>query len=96
MTKAIEKLNVHLDKRQIQDYLDLLQNPRRLIWVNFISGLSRGVGFTIGVGSLGVLIGVVITALLSILGYLPIVGEFFKSLSKDLGAFVTHYVQQHK
>jgi len=96
LIKAIEKLNVHLDKRQIEDYLELLQNPKKLIWTNFLAGLSRGIGFTLGIGSLGVLAGVIITALLSLLGYLPIVGELFKSLNKDLHAFLANYVQHHK
>jgi predicted PurR-regulated permease PerM len=92
LARAIEKLNVHLDKRELENYLELLQHPKKLIWVNLISGLSRGIGMTLGIGSVGIMVGVVLAALLTFLGYLPFVGEIFKSLTSDL----LHYVQQHK
>jgi hypothetical protein len=100
LVKVIEKLNVHLDKRQIENYLELLQKPKKLIWINFVSGFSRGVGLTLGVGSFGILIGILVlflaTVLLGWLGYLPYVGTLFKGLSKDISGFVQNYYQSHK
>ncbi len=38
---------------ELTGMLDLLGNRRRVMWVNFLAGLARGVGFFLGVSLLG-------------------------------------------
>ncbi|MBT9176048.1 MAG: hypothetical protein DDT20_00350 [Firmicutes bacterium] len=40
-----------LERAKLADYVELMNNPWRLIWLNFLAGLARGVGIAIG-GSL--------------------------------------------
>lgn len=40
-----------LERAKLADYVQLMNNPWRLLWLNFIAGLARGVGIAIG-GSL--------------------------------------------
>lgn len=46
--KNIEIISTYLAKLNIFDYISLLQNPIKLIWLNFLSGLARGFGVGIG------------------------------------------------
>lgn len=46
--ELIKNLSLQLERAKIGDYVDLMQNPTRLILLNFISGIARGVGIGIG------------------------------------------------
>ncbi len=89
--KALEeiKLQVHkiaanLEQAQISDFLQLLNNPGRLLVLNLISGVARGigiaVGFTIFAGT--------ILYLLQFLGALnlPIIGGYIAEIVKIVQA----------
>ncbi|MDQ6824321.1 MAG: DUF5665 domain-containing protein [Candidatus Eremiobacteraeota bacterium] len=41
MAKIVERMN-------LGDYLGLLQRPGRLLWLNFLAGLARGLGTILG------------------------------------------------
>jgi hypothetical protein len=47
-TNQLEKLAYRLEAIRLADYLELLEKPRKLIFANFIAGISRGLGFAIG------------------------------------------------
>jgi len=44
----LEKLVHHLESFRIADYMDLLERPAKLIFINFIAGLAKGLGIAIG------------------------------------------------
>lgn len=44
----LEKLVAHLESLRIADYMELLQRPGRLIFVNFAAGIARGLGIAVG------------------------------------------------
>jgi len=44
----VEKLVRHLEALRIAEYVELLQRPQRLLFLNFIAGISRGLGIAIG------------------------------------------------
>lgn len=44
----IEKLSKKMDNMRVAEYVEMLSNPKRLIWMNFIIGLARGLGTGIG------------------------------------------------
>ena len=75
---ALQKVAVFMERTRLGDYVDLMNRPWRLIWLNFLAGLARGVGIFIGggiIGALGILIlAKVLTETLSHLGGLPWVG----------------------
>ena len=48
LEEKIEKLAFTMEKMKLAEYIELLNNPRRLLWVNFIAGLARGLGTAIG------------------------------------------------
>jgi hypothetical protein len=76
---AAQKVAVFLTKARLDEYIDLMNRPWRLIWLNFISGVARGVGMVIGGGILAaifILLSVrVLSAMLHHVGGLPWVGD---------------------
>ena len=83
MNTVNQKLNEILskmEKAQIAEYIQLVKNPRRMLFINFISGLARGLGLAIGFFVLG-------AVMLWFLGRLavwniPIVGDYITEIVK--------------
>ena len=46
--KRLTQLVHHLEAMRVADYVELLQKPHRLITLNFLAGLSRGLGIALG------------------------------------------------
>ena len=49
--KQIQQLDVlarRLDNSGIAEYVELSQRTGKMLWLNFISGIARGLGFSIG------------------------------------------------
>lgn len=49
LEKNIEKLNQSLIKNKWIELSEIIGNWKKLIWRNFISGISKGIGIGIGV-----------------------------------------------
>lgn len=67
-----------LERAKIADYVLLLNSPRRLIYLNLLAGLSRGVGMALGFTLLAAIIIYLMTR--SFLVNLPVVGDFLGEL----------------
>lgn len=84
----MSKLAFLLERARIADYVQLLESPKRLIYLNFIAGLARGFGMAVGF----TLLGAVVIYLLSrtFVTNLPVVGKFIAEIvaivQDDLGA----------
>lgn len=89
--KEVRKLNERMDKIAmfLEDIrlADIVQNytaPRKLLWINFLAGLARGLGLTIGTAIVLALLGSLLSQFLSI----PIIGDYIRDL--------VEYVQSYK
>ena len=78
LTRQIERLAHDMDKAQIRDYVELMHKPLQLIWRNFLSGLSRGIGIALGF----TFFAATIVWILQLLGALnlPIVGDYIADI----------------
>ena len=47
-TQQLEALARRLENCGIAEYLKLSQRTGKILWLNFISGIAKGFGFTIG------------------------------------------------
>ena len=74
----IEWLSAYLEKMRLADYVMIMSKPKRLVWVNFLAGIARGLGFTIGFTLLGALM-IYFVNQLKILD-LPLIGDFISEL----------------
>lgn len=80
MNERLRKIADNMEKMQIADYVQLLNRPRKLIAINLVAGIARGVGIAIGVS---VFAGTFLY-LLQQLGALnlPIIGDYIAQIVK--------------
>lgn len=48
LAAVTEQLTRTMEKTRIAEYVDYLEHPGRLLWSNFLIGLARGLGGTVG------------------------------------------------
>lgn len=76
MEQKLEKISLNLEKSKIAEYVDIMNKPIRLIYLNFIGGLARGLGTAIG---LTVLAAALVCILQQIVD-LPLIGKYIAEL----------------
>lgn len=78
LRERIEKLTFAIEKMNLAEYTALLQNPWRLLWVNFMAGSARGLGLGIGFAFLTAGLLYVLRGLM--VANLPVVGDFVATI----------------
>lgn len=63
---------------QFTEYLDLIQDTRRLILMNFVLGVTRGLGMAIGFTLLGALVFLLLKQI--VLWNLPVISDFIAQI----------------
>ncbi|CCZ21775.1 putative uncharacterized protein [Acetobacter sp. CAG:977] len=46
--EKLSKLCDDFNRARLLEYIDLVSSPKRLFWLNFMSGVAKGLGLTIG------------------------------------------------
>ncbi|MDD3839350.1 MAG: DUF5665 domain-containing protein [Clostridia bacterium] len=78
--RRMDELSQDIEKMKIAEYVEILNDMKRLLYINFVAGLARGIGMAIGFTVLGavVLYSLSRLALLN----LPIIGDFIAEIVK--------------
>jgi len=76
----IEEIARTLEKMRFDDYIEYLNDTRRMIRTNFIAGLARGFGMAVGFTLLGAVALYFLTRLAN--KNLPIIGGFIAEIVK--------------
>ncbi|MEG6522175.1 DUF5665 domain-containing protein [Desulfotomaculum sp. 1211_IL3151] len=74
LQKRIDLLAKNMEKMKLTEYVELLGDTKRLLWVNFISGIARGLGIAVGFTILGAALLFVLRKLVML--NLPVIGGF--------------------
>jgi hypothetical protein len=75
---TVQRISDSLERAKIAEYVDLLNHPWRLIHLNLIAGLARGVGLAVGFTLLGAMLIYVLTRRFVL--DLPLIGNFLGEL----------------
>jgi len=78
LENRVHALALLLERAKLADYVQLMHNPWRLVWVNFIAGLARGVGMAIG-GTVLVALLLFLLTQVAILN-LPLISDFIAEI----------------
>lgn len=78
LQEQIERLAVHLERTQFAEYVQLLNRPKRLLMLNFVSGIARGVGSGLGFTVMLAIL-LIILQELAILN-LPLIGKYIAEI----------------
>ncbi|AEG14286.1 hypothetical protein Desku_0677 [Desulfofundulus kuznetsovii DSM 6115] len=74
----ITELSINMEKMKLAEYVQLLEQPGRLLYVNFLSGLARGVGVAVGFALLGAILIMILQRLVML--NLPVIGGFIAEI----------------
>lgn len=78
LNNKIDEMALNMEKLGIAEYVSMIENPRRLFWVNFWQGVARGFGMAIG---FTILAGLVIYILQRIVVLnTPVIGSFIAEI----------------
>lgn len=59
VNRNVQRLASRLEADNVGEFVALSQRPMRMIWMNLLAGLSRGLGFFLGAGLMATLVTVV-------------------------------------
>lgn len=78
INKKIDQISLNMEKFKLVDYVYYLENPRKMLFANFVGGLARGFGMAIGFTLLGALS---IYLLQKVVRWnLPLIGKFITEI----------------
>ena len=74
LAAVTEQLTRTMEKTRIAEYVDYLEHPGRLLWINFLVGLARGLGGTVG---LAIVLGAFVFVIQNLIMLnLPVISDF--------------------
>jgi hypothetical protein len=82
----LDEISKHIQKINIIEYIELVRSPRRMLLINFVSGLARGFGVAIGATILGAIFLIFLLKLAQL--NLPIIGEFLAKIVKIVETYL--------
>ncbi|MBM7855128.1 hypothetical protein JOC37_001513 [Desulfohalotomaculum tongense] len=71
LEERVHKLATNMEKMKLAEYVRLLESPWRLLYVNFISGVARGLGIGVGFAVLSAVIIYILKSMVTI----PVIGS---------------------
>ena len=74
--KKLTNLMRDLEKTRISEYVDMLNKPMKLLYVNFMIGLARGLGTAIGLTILAAIFFYILNQIVD----LPLIGKHIARL----------------
>jgi len=74
--KDLARIAAVFEQIGFRDFVNYLQSPMRIIWVNFWAGVFRGVGILIG---MTVVIAIIIWFLTKLVDF-PLIGSYFQQI----------------
>ncbi len=83
--KKLEKINKKLDKilkkmevKQIEEYVELMGDTKKLLWKHFVMGIAKGIGIAVGFTILGAAVIYFLRQIVML--NLPVIGAFIKDI----------------
>ncbi len=74
LSERVAHLASNLERMNVAEYIEFMRSPFRLMWVNLVAGLARGVGIALGATLLSSFILYLFFRLAEL--NLPVIGEF--------------------
>jgi len=83
----MDKIAIFLEDIRLADVIQNYTAPRKLLWTNFLAGLARGLGLTIGTAIVLAILGWLLSKFISI----PIIGDYVKQLIDYVNTYKGSY-----
>ncbi|MFW5996153.1 MAG: DUF5665 domain-containing protein [Halanaerobiaceae bacterium] len=84
--EKLEEISRRTQENTIAEYVEMIRSPRRMIFINFVSGLARGLGIAVGATILGAIILIVLFRLGRM--NIPVIGRFIARIVKIVQTYL--------
>lgn len=78
INRKIDRLLRKTDVKNMYEYVDMMNDTKKLIWRNFVIGISKGIGAAIGFTVLGAFAIYILRQVVML--NLPVIGAFVKDI----------------
>lgn len=78
LEQKVDELALAMEKMKLAEYVDYLHNTKRMLAVNLMAGVARGLGMAIGFTILGAIVIIALRQLVVL--NLPLIGDFIAEL----------------
>lgn len=78
LNQNIKNLTENISNLKLSKYIELINSPKRIFFVNFMWGLSRGLGMAVGFTILGAIVISILKDIVSI--NLPYIGNYITEI----------------
>ena len=78
----IEKLSMTLERMQLDQYLKFVSDKKRMLFMAFLGGMARGVGFMFGFSTVGAIAVRILVQV--VLKNIPGIGEFLSEVINEV------------
>ena len=78
LKNSIEKLNDNITKNNLLELSEIIGNWKRLLWRNFISGISKGVGIGIGFTIVTAIIIIILQRIITL--NIPVISQYIADI----------------
>lgn len=78
LEKKLDRIALSMERSKLYDYVHYLEHPKKVFFSNFIAGLARGFGASIGFTLLAALILYILQGIVK--WNLPVIGEFISDI----------------
>jgi hypothetical protein len=95
LNENLAKLSLRLEQMNLAELVEVTQKPVKLMWMNFLGGLTRGVGLFLGAGVMGAITLAFVTwmvyYMLDAFNWIPVIGQF----THAVGDILKQFLQSH-
>lgn len=86
LAEKIEHLAQNMQNMNVAEYIELVRSPKYMMFMNFLSGLARGLGVAIGASILGAIALMILFRLADL--NVPIIGYFVAKIVKIVQTYL--------
>lgn len=87
--KDLERLIVAIESSGLDEFMEYIRSPWKMLWPNFVAGVARGIGALIGAALVIAIIGWVLTQMIS----LPLIGAKLEPYVTEIQEEITKYTE---
>lgn len=87
--KDLERLVESIESAGLDEFMEYIRSPWRMLWPNFVAGVARGIGALIGAALVIAIIGWILTQMIS----LPLIGKELEPYVSKVQAEITRYTE---
>lgn len=80
LIRKLESAIASLEKASLAEFIELYRHPRRLLFINFLAGVTRGFGIAVGFTAVGAVFLFILGRLAAL--NLPIIGQFIADIAR--------------